>query len=96
MPVVRHRHGERRRFVTLPPVRVLLLRGRGRVMAALETCNVDGCDSERVNLTDYCRPHLTQLRAEHLAELKARHEHDKRCCREHGTHSSPHVGCILR
>jgi hypothetical protein len=23
-------------------------------------------------------------------------EHDQRCCREHGTHSSPHIGCVLR
>lgn len=22
--------------------------------------------------------------------------HDERCCREHKTHSRPHVGCILR
>jgi hypothetical protein len=24
------------------------------------------------------------------------HNHEKYCCREHGTHVSPHVGCILR
>lgn len=23
-------------------------------------------------------------------------DHDKSCCRQHGTHSMPHVGCILR
>lgn len=23
-------------------------------------------------------------------------DHDERCCREHGTHSMPHKGCILR
>lgn len=23
-------------------------------------------------------------------------DHERTCCREHGTHSSPHVGCILR
>ena len=24
------------------------------------------------------------------------HDHADRCCREHGTHSTPHRGCILR
>lgn len=24
------------------------------------------------------------------------HSHDIQCCREHGTHSNPHRGCILR
>lgn len=24
------------------------------------------------------------------------HDHAVRCCREHGTHSMPHKGCILR
>lgn len=23
-------------------------------------------------------------------------DHAERCCREHGTHSNPHKGCILR
>lgn len=23
-------------------------------------------------------------------------DHDARCCRVHGTHHSPHIGCILR
>ena len=37
-----------------------------------------------------------------LAEPKATpvtptpHDHDTRCCREHGTHVTPHRGCILR
>lgn len=24
------------------------------------------------------------------------HDHDRFCCTEHGTHHSPHIGCILR
>lgn len=31
-----------------------------------------------------------------LAADAARCDHDHRCCKTHGTHSSPHVGCILR
>lgn len=23
-------------------------------------------------------------------------DHERRCCREHSTHSMPHIGCILR
>ncbi len=31
---------------------------------------------------------------EHVDELQ--HLHDDICCREHGTHATPHRGCILR
>lgn len=24
------------------------------------------------------------------------HDHAERCCPEHGTHTSPHKGCVLR
>lgn len=32
------------------------------------------------------------------AELDRKHveSHARRCCREHGTHTMPHRGCILR
>lgn len=32
------------------------------------------------------------------AELERQHtdSHARRCCTEHGTHSTPHKGCILR
>lgn len=32
---------------------------------------------------------------EHLPAPPA-HDHERVCCTEHGTHSMPHVGCILR
>ena len=30
------------------------------------------------------------------AELEQKHteSHDRRCCREHGTHTTPHRGCV--
>lgn len=31
-----------------------------------------------------------------LAAIDPSHDHFDRCCREHGTHSMPHRGCILR
>lgn len=31
-----------------------------------------------------------------FAEEASRCDHDHRCCKTHATHSSPHVGCILR
>lgn len=29
-------------------------------------------------------------------DVEVIHDHTARCCREHGTHSVPHMGCILR
>lgn len=30
------------------------------------------------------------------ASLPSEHDHDEQCCSEHGTHTMPHRGCILR
>lgn len=46
------------------------------------------------DLSDEQRATLADLRAHAAANDGC--DHAVRCCREHGTHSSPHIRCILR